>query len=278
MALRGTEAAPTAVGVDSGATLVKIALRDAGGGLRYRLEPASDRAAVRRQLEVLGTRRLGLTGAGATALAEQLTLPSVHVDEFQAWRLGAAEMLRREDGAHADRYLLVSLGTGTSVLLSQGDEARRVGGTALGGGTVLGLARLLIGPRSFAELAELASRGGRHRVDLLVRDIGDVPLPGDLTAANFGKLARAGQESPAPEDLAHALMGLIGENVALICAGLADAHGVEQVVFGGGTLRGNDALRDILRDICSAFGLQARFLRDGAFAGALGALRLAETG
>ncbi len=278
MALRGTEAVPTAVGVDSGATLVKIALRDAGGALRYRLEPASDRAAVLGALEALGARRLGLTGGGAAALAERLQAPALRVDEFRAWHLGADEMLRREARDVADRYLLVSLGTGTSVLLSGGESARRVGGTALGGGTVLGLARLLIGPCSFAELIALASRGQRQRVDLLVRDIGEIPLPGDLTAANFGKLARGGDAPPAAEDLAHALMGLIGENVALICAGLADAHGVEQVVFGGGTLRGNEALREILHDICAAFGLQAGFLPDGVYAGALGALRLAEMG
>jgi type II pantothenate kinase len=162
------------------------------------------------------------------------------------------------------------------VLLADGLSTSRLGGTALGGGTVIGLGSALLGSRRFEEIAELAGRGDRRRVDLLVSDIyrsGEIPLASDLTAANFGRLGREGEEeTPTREDLAHAIMGLVGENVALVCAGLAAAAQAPRIVFGGSTLRTNPALRAILEQITAAMGREPVFLREGEFAGALGSL------
>ena len=152
----------------------------------------------------------------------------------------------------------------------------RVGGTALGGGAIVGLGSALCRERDFDAIAALAARGDRRRVDLLVSDIyrpGEIALAGDATAANFGK-PRVHAGTPAREDLANAIMGLVGENVALICTGLAAAHGVRRIVYGGSTLRGNSALRLVLTLITAAFGREALFLEDGEFAGAIGALEL----
>jgi type II pantothenate kinase len=163
-------------------------------------------------------------------------------------------------------------------MLADGLAVSRVGGTALGGGTVVGLGSLLLGSSDFARIAALAARGDRRRVDLLVSDIyraGEIPLTGDLTAANFGKLARAGGGTTRPEDLAQAVMGLVGENVSLICAGLGAARRTRRVVFGGSTLRDNPALRQVLERITGALGHAVVFLEAGEYAGAVGALRLA---
>jgi type II pantothenate kinase len=78
--------------------------------------------------------------------------------------------------------------------------------------------------------------------------------------------------------VAHAIMGMVGENVALVCSGLGIAQQVERVVFGGTTLRANPALRDILQAITAAMGRGVTFLEDGEFAGAVGALSLALDG
>jgi type II pantothenate kinase len=269
------------VGVDVGATLAKIALRDARGELRFHIAGAGALAEVVRHVETARPSRVGLTGGGAALLATRISADAVRVNEFAAWGTGAARLLARQGVSVGERFLLVSLGTGTSIMLADGISVTRIGGTALGGGTLLGLAAGLLGRHGFEELTELARRGSRARVDLLVSDIyrsGEIALPGDLTAANFGKLAAriADGSSPAPEDVAHALMGLVGENVALICAELAAAHRVHRVVFGGSTLRGNLALAEILERIVRARGCSSTFLADGEFAGALGALLLAE--
>jgi type II pantothenate kinase len=265
-----------AMGVDAGASLVKLALH-ADGVLSHELLPASELAAVVERVGRAGPRSLGLTGAGAGELARHFAAESVRVTEFSAWGTGVRRLLAAQRPDVSEPYLLVSLGTGTSVLLAQGLAVSRVGGTALGGGTVMGLGGLLLAGAPFEEIIELAAKGDRRRVDLLVSDIyrpGEIALLGDATAANFGKpLVHAG--APAREDLANAIMGLVGENVALICTGLAAAHGVRRIVYGGSTLRGNSALRLVLSLITAAFGREALFLDDGEFAGAIGARALA---
>jgi type II pantothenate kinase len=264
-----------AVGVDAGASLVKLAMQE-GAALRNELIPASALDVVAERVTKLGPHRLGLTGAGAGELARRLEAESVRVTEFSAWGTGVRRLLAAQRPDVSEPYLLVSLGTGTSVLLAQGLGVSRVGGTALGGGTLMGLGGLLLGGASFDEIIALAARGDRRRVDLLVSDIyrpGEIALAGDATAANFGK--PLGRASPPPEDLANAIMGLLGENVALICTGLAAAHGVRRIVYGGSTLRGNRPLRDVLTLITAAFGREPLFLDEGEFAGALGALELA---
>lgn len=202
------------------------------------------------------------------------------VNEFAAWGAGGAALLAeaRRDGVQ--RYLLVSVGTGTSILLVDGVSVNRVGGTALGGGTLLGLGAGLLGTAEFAEIAQLASLGSRRTVDLLVSDIypaGGIALAGDLTASNFGKFARRFRDGETPHraDVAHAIMGLIAENVALICSGVAANAQVTRVVFGGSTLRENPALAELLAYFLRAFGRDPVFLPHGEFAGALGALRIA---
>jgi type II pantothenate kinase len=271
----------TAVGIDVGATLAKIAVQADAGEPSFRLLPAVALDEIAREVAALGPCGVGVTGAGAADLAERLVEPPQGVGEFDAWACGASALLVARGGIAEKRYLLVSLGTGTSILLVDCGRAKRVGGTALGGGTVLGLGMAILDTPGFDDLVRLASKGSRGAVDLLVSDIyrtGERPLPGDLTAASFGKLARPrdGSAPPSREDLARAVMGLVGENVALLCGWMAASSGASTIVFAGSTLRGNPALIEILSQVAGAFGCETLHLRDGEFAGALGALRLSQ--
>jgi type II pantothenate kinase len=267
------------LGADVGATLAKLAVRRRDGELDLRLIPSAALEQLVREIESSGAKRVGLTGGGASQLAELLGLESPPVNEFEAWATGARAILQRDGRAAPERFLLVSVGTGTSAMLVGEAGAVRVGGTALGGGTLAGLAVALVGTSDFDAVTQLAQEGDRRRVDLLVRDIypsGALPLPGDLNAASFAKLARSSEEAARdPRDLAHAIMGLVGENVALICGGLAAAAGVAHIVYGGTTLRNNPAITDILRALAPAHACEATILRNGEFTGALGALELA---
>ncbi len=291
------------LGIDVGASLAKLAVRGADGQLDLSLLPSSAIGVLARRVAALQPAGTGLTGCGAAALSAELTTPVHRVLEFDAWGCGADRLLERQGCPGVAPYLLVSLGTGTSVLRVEGGRATRLGGTALGGGTVLGLGAALTGCASYPELCELASRGRRGNVDLLVSDIyraGEIPLPGETTAACFGNLARritgedpsgrrsdgdgdrntslstAGLRSEAGrDDLAHAVMGLIAENVALICGGLATSANISRIVYGGATLLDNPALCDILLGVSLSLGHRPTLLADGGFAGAVGALELA---
>ena len=264
----GHDARGTVAGIDVGATLCKLALRR--DGLSTAHYPSTDLAGARALVEAWSPSRIVATGGGAHRLGTEVAgVPIEHVSEFEAWARGAPLVAAEEGIGLPDRYLLVSLGTGTSVLAIDEGRVERVGGTALGGGTVLGLGRLLVGIESFGEIAAMAERGDRRSVDLLVGDVyrgADAPLLRDLTAASFAKLA-----STRPEDLAQALMGLVGENVALLCAGLARGLASKTVVYCGSTLSENPSLRRIVGEITTHLGHGAAFLAGGAFCGAVGA-------
>jgi type II pantothenate kinase len=269
-----------AIGIDWGATLAKLALRTPEGGVEYRLLPTEDADASRATLVAIGAQRVGLTGGGATMLARAIPGELVQVNEFAAWGVGAAALLAEREAERVPRYLLVSVGTGTSILLVDGASVARIGGTALGGGTLVGLGAGLLDTSDFEEIASLAQRGSRSKIDLLVSDIypaGGIPLAGDLTAANFGNYARRLRDGEPIDraDVAHAIMGLIAENISLVCTALSAAAQVQRIAFGGSTLRRNPALAEMLGNFLRGHGREPVFMPNGEFAGALGALRIA---
>lgn len=266
------------IGLDLGATLIKIAVLPDGAPIReFRgfVVAGDELRSLAERVAGGPPAALAATGGGAARLAALLPpnrRPRL-VDEFVAWGRGEAA-LSDDAAASGDPHLLVSLGTGTSVLRVSQGAVTRVGGTAVGGGTLRGLGALLLGVDDADALADLAGRGDARRVDLLVGDLysgGGIALMPDLTAANFGKLA-----SRAPEDVAAALVRLVGETVALVAGGLASTlearHARVDVVFAGTTISGQPVLREVLAATARLVGCEPRFPARGAFFGALGAL------
>jgi type II pantothenate kinase len=273
----GSSATGVQVGVDVGASLAKIAIRSRDGTCEWRSISHTEAVRIPQEILSLAPDRVGITGGGASALRDLLS-PDAHVaNEFAAWGAGARSMLRGGDRV-PDRFLLVSVGTGTAAILVTPDAAHHVGGTGLGGGTIAGLGSALVGTSDAVELARLAASGDRARVDLQVADIypsGNAPLPGEINASSFAKLALRPGERPSRSDLARSIVGMVGENIALICGGLAAAAGVDRIVYGGTTVVNDPVIAAILRAIAPVHGCTATILPNGAFTGALGALELA---
>ena len=278
----GTVTLPAAVesawaGIDAGATLWKLCkLRTATehDSLQTASFDSGDLTGVHRTLTDWGVKKAVATGGGAAGVARESAIEVQTVPEFEAWAAGA-ELLAQREGLTVPRdYLVVSLGTGTSILRVREDHpAVRVGGTALGGGTLLGLGRLLLGVEEFRQIVALAADGDRRRVDLLVGDVyasGAPPLAAELNASSFAKL-----ESRDPADLAHALCGLIGENIALMAAQLGRQLEIDTVLYCGSTLDRNEPLRRIVVGTAQLVGLEAHVVEAGAYAGAMGALSMA---
>ncbi|MGD6843454.1 hypothetical protein ACQCVH_13155 [Bacillus infantis] len=153
----------------------------------------------------------------------------------------------------------------------------------------MGLGKLLTGEADFRRLAELAADGSREKADLLVGDIYgdlswlpdsdqtgkhhhinagvDVPLDSKLTAANFANR----RETPSKADKMAALSNMIAESAVLLTAQAAKLNHSEKVYFIGNTLTGNVSLKQGLMKYCGMIGLDAGFLANGEFSGALGA-------
>ena len=269
-------------GLDVGATLAKGVVVAAGAALEdprtYQtlVCASSDVAALSAFLAEHPNVSLAATGAGSSRLQKVLKSSGeiAITDEFEAWGEGERVLLARADFVPTTPHLLVSLGTGTSILrVGQEGRVARAGGTGLGGGTLRGFGQLLLGQVDHDALTALAGQGDRRRIDLLVRDLyqsGEIPLQGNLTASNLGRVS-----SRDSRDIAHAITGLVGENVALLAAALSKQEatpGPLDVVFAGSTLIRNVALKDILAFATSVGGARARFLPYGEFVGAVGAL------
>ena len=80
---------------------------------------------------------------------------------------------------------------------------------------------------------------------------------------------------PRGRQMVQELMGLVGENVAIICASLARAAGVKTIVYCGSTLDANRALEQVLSMATRLFGAEPVYLAQGAYCGAFGAAALA---
>lgn len=257
------------VGVDVGATLCKL-VRVRNGALDVARFAAHDFAAIGSQIRQWEPRCIGATGGGADRLGTTIAgIAVAYADEFSAWGRGATLIAAREAIALPAEHVVVSVGTGTSILAVRHGQVERVGGTALGGGTMLGLGHLLTACDEFGAFVALAADGDRRRVDLLIGDLYRSPplaVLRDLSAANFAKRA-----SRAPADLAHAIIGMVGENVALLATAHARGAAIQPIVYCGSTVQDNAPLRAVLEQITTVFGQQALFLEQGAYCGALGA-------
>src|SRR5262249_43825498 len=150
--------------------LCKLALQKEGVAVAH--YPSTDLFGVRALVEAWGPTRIGVTGGGADRLGMEIGGVLLrHVSEVEAWGRGGAAVATLDGVTVAPKHLMVSLGTGTSVMLVDGERVERVGGTALGGGTIVGLGRLILGTDRFDEIVALASKGDRRTVDLLVGDV-----------------------------------------------------------------------------------------------------------
>ena len=152
---------------------------------------------------------------------------------------GRRIFLDRKEGEDLYPYLLVNVGSGTSILLVEGPETfRRVSGSTIGGGTYLGLSILLTSIKEFDQISKLQKDGRVAAVDLLVRDIyGEheldaIGLSGDTIASSFGKVAREarkadGEKAFAAEDITRSLLIMICNHLGQLAVLIAQLHAKE---------------------------------------------------
>ncbi len=97
--------------------------------------------------------------------------------------------------AGLDEALVVSGGSGTAMVAARRRTAVHVTGSAVGGGTLQGLGRLLLGETDPLAIDRLALQGDANHVDLtLVEAVGAGVgrLPVNANAVNFGRLVQEG--------------------------------------------------------------------------------------
>jgi type II pantothenate kinase len=148
-----------------------------------------------------------LTGVGSAYVNQPLYgLPTEHADEFMANGLGAGYHMPSRD------IIVVSMGTGTSLVKVEGGQISHIGGVGIGGGTILGLSRVMLHTRDIDQIVALALQGDVGRIDLQIGDICNTALPGlplDATASTFAKASM----NATPEDIAAGLIHMVLQNI-----------------------------------------------------------------
>ena len=159
------------------------------------------------RIDLSEVERVMLTGVGAHYIDKPVYgLPTAKADEFLADGLGALFESKLQ------RMIVVSMGTGTSLVLCDGNEVRHIGGIGIGGGTLSGLSRLLLQTDNINEIIALANKGDISRINLQIKDISTSPLPGlpmDATASLFANA----QANASREDIALGLIGLVLQSI-----------------------------------------------------------------
>lgn len=149
-----------------------------------------------------------LTGVGSSNVSTPIYgLPTSKAGEFECDGLGAKFAVK------TDPLMVVSMGTGTTLVQVRGNEITHAGGISMGGGTLQGLSRLMLNVRNIPNLVELAAHGDAGKVNLQIHDISREVLPGlpmFATASLFGKAVNKPVENA---DIAKGLIIMVLETI-----------------------------------------------------------------
>ena len=212
--------------------------------------------------------RIVLSGVGASYVDRDIfDIPTVKVTEFDAIGLGGLYLSGLEEA------LVVSMGTGTAfVRASAAHGMEHIGGSGVGGGTLLGLASRLVGQGDIRAVAALAENGHLDHVDLSIGDISRSrisSLAPTVTASNFGKLDHAATDS----DLALGLVNTVFQTVGIMAAFACRNTSIQDVVVTG-SLASLKQGQQILDAVGALYGLRFFVPKEAPFATAMGAALL----
>lgn len=194
--------------------------------------------------------RIMITGVGSTFIGDELySIPCEHVREFDANGRGALYL------SGLGEALVVSMGTGTAMVYASEKEIVYDGGTGVGGGTLIGLSKQMLGVSDTETLFTLAKDGDLNNIDLRIGDITKKDISPTLsagtTAANFGKLSELATQS----DIAKGLINLVFETVGMVAVFAAKSRNIKDIVLIGSLTR-NKEVKQVFDTIAAMFGLK----------------------
>jgi len=178
-------------------------------------------------LRISDISRIMVTGVGSTFIKEDIYgIKTVHVEEFEALGLGGLYQ------SGLDNAVIISMGTGTSFVKADSNGSRHLGGTGMGGGTLVGLSTRMLDVRHFDSIVELASQGDLANVDLTVGDISKQKistLNEETTASNFGKL----EDTASRQDVAKGIVNMIFQTIGIMAVFACRIDGTLDAVLCG---------------------------------------------
>ena len=198
--------------------------------------------------------RVMMTGVGSSAISRGIyDLPLTTVSEFRSNGLGGLYL------SGLDRAIVVSMGTGTAIIHAkkEGENTaiQYLGGTGVGGGTLIGLSKQMLGIDTVEHIEQLCEGGDLSKIDLRIGDLSTKNMyPNmsyELTASNFGKLSDMANK----HDLALGIVNMVGETIGMLAVFAARNHGLDRVVLTG-NLTTLAPIRAVFRSMEQLFGIR----------------------
>ncbi len=235
------------IGIDVGGSTTKIVGFECAGGECKLIQPqfvkandpitstygAFGKFTDENRISISDISKVMITGVGSSYVKRDLYgLDCRRVEEFSSIGIGGLYL------SGLDEALVVSLGTGTAMVhAKRGGDMRYLGGTGVGGGTLMGLSKLLLKADTMAHIEEYAESGELKNIDLTIKDLtaknAKSALLEDMTAANFGNVSDIASKS----DLAAGIMNLVFETVGMVSIFAARSCGVKNIVLTGNLTR-----------------------------------------
>ncbi|MBW6499331.1 MAG: type II pantothenate kinase [Bacteroidales bacterium] len=168
-----------------------------------------------------------MTGVGASFIGDQLLGLSVEkIEEFKALGQGGLFL------SGLNKAIIVSMGTGTAFVKANQGCIQHLGGTGVGGGTILGLSKAMVNLTSFETIIETSRTGSPDHVDLSVGDISRTEvgnLPSSITASNFGKMT----DQATKNDITRGILTMVFQVIGMLAIFAARAHKDNDIVLSG---------------------------------------------
>lgn len=231
------------IGIDIGGSTTKIAGFDMADNTPKLMAPLFVRATdpvtsmygafgrfiSENSLSLEDIERVMITGAGSSFMSGPLySLPCFTVPEFRSIGLGGLYL------SNLKNAIITSMGTGTAIVYAkEGEEPKHLGGTGIGGGTLMGLASQMLGMTSVEHIDELAKNGNLENIDLKIDDITSHDLANGfsdlMTASNFGNVSDIATKS----DIALGIINMVFETVGMVSLFAARNYSLRDIVLTG---------------------------------------------
>ena len=224
-------------------------------------------------LSLSDIRRVMTTGVGSSYLAGPIySLECCSVPEFSGVGLGGLYLSGLDDA------IIVSMGTGTALVHAKRRPGGRIseadveylGGTGVGGGTLVGLSKKMLGVDTVGHIEQLCEDGDLSKIDLTIKDItkeGQFPeMSANLTASNFGNLSDLADS----HDIALGLANMVAETVAMMAVFAARGRGIKDIVLTG-NLTTITPIRRVFEGLGQSFGVRFVIPDNASFGTVIGA-------
>ena len=270
----------TVVGIDVGGSTTKIVgFRPDGTMIKPLFVKATDpltsaygafgKFTVENRIQLDEIDHVNMTGVGSSFITEPVySLPVRRVAEFDSIGLGGLYL------SGLDEAIVVSMGTGTAIIHARKGAGavltEYLGGTGVGGGTINGLARKMLGIESVTHLAQVCEGGDLSKIDLRVSDISRPDMyPGmntELTASNFGKHSDLASKA----DVAMGIFNLVAETVAMMAVFASRRFDCHDIILTG-NLTVIDPIRTVFESLGPAFDVRFLIPDNSRFGTVIGA-------